>query len=88
MRNSEHAASAFGCREVTVATTKKSPIHREKTVHDGTNLTSQEETVHRMQEGIGASNDKMLERKTKDPELLARLLELERALIEKARTRS
>lgn len=67
-----------------MATSKNAPLHRASTSHDGKGLSPQEEAVLRIKKGISGADDEVLERKTKDPELLARLLELERAIIKKA----
>ncbi len=49
------------------------------------NLSEQEEKVIRIKEGISLEPGEVLERKTKNPELLAKLLLIERAIIEGAR---
>ena len=49
------------------------------------NLSEQEEKVIRIKEGISLESEDLLERKTKNPDLLAKLLLIERAIIEGAR---
>ncbi len=71
-----------------MATSKKAHIEP-STFHDGKQeLTSQEESVTRLRHGIGGEPDEILQKKTNNKELLSRLLDLERAIIEKARSRT
>lgn len=72
--------------EVKLATSKKATNLRTRVIHDDENLLSaQEESVLRLKNGLVAEKDEVLSRKTNDPELLARLLELERSIINKAK---
>jgi hypothetical protein len=72
--------------EVVLATSKKIISHRlSKMRREKPSLHVQEEIVLRLRQGIAVADDEILEKKTNDPELLARLLELERAIIKKAR---
>ena len=81
-------ASLLLVREVKVATSKKAPEQPVGPIDgDEATLSAQEEAVIRLKRGIGAKDDQILTRKTSNPELLARLLELERAIIKKANTR-
>jgi hypothetical protein len=70
-----------------VATSKKAPIRQASTFHDVKRLSPQEELVLRLH-GSESVADEVLERKTNDPELLARLFELERLIIKKAQSRN
>ncbi len=68
-----------------MATSKKAPSNQID-FHDELSLSPQEEQVLRMHEGV-TFKEEILERKTKDPELLARLLELEQAIYRRAKSR-
>lgn len=54
---------------------------------DKTDLSSSEETVLRLSHGLGANDQTRLKKKTDDPQLLARLLELEKTIMLKAQTK-
>lgn len=65
-----------------MATSKKATNPR--VFHDDISLSAAEEAVLRLRHGLVAENDEMLKRKTNHPDLLAQLLELERAIVNKS----
>lgn len=75
----------FALCEVSVATSNKKNLDLKNVIDDEElDFSSSEDAVFRLREGIAAKPDKKLKRKTDDPELLQRLLELERAIIKRA----
>lgn len=50
-------------------------------------LSSSEEGVFRMINGEGATDDLLLDKKTEDPKILEKLLDIERTVINKARSK-
>jgi len=58
----------------------KKPSKTTTTVRTRTRLTDNEEKVVRMRKGMSAPDDMVLERKTTDPELLAKLRDIEAKL--------